>query len=251
MTEGGQIMISAEQVSVRPQDHSGLTAGTYVCLSVSDTGEGMDEETLIHAMEPFYTTKGVGKGTGLGLSMVHGLADQCGGKLVLESRKGHGTTATLWLPVATYGEAIGDGRLHVTVPSSAMRPLLILAVDDDKLVLTNTVAMLEDLGHRVAQATSGTGALEILAAHPIEMVITDYAMPGMTGLQLADAARAGWPDLPIILVSGYAELNSRQATELPKLSKPFREEDLIKAISEAALRHKARLAQPIDLPQRL
>jgi PAS domain S-box-containing protein len=249
MADGGQIMINAEEVSVRPQDHSGLPAGAYVRLSVADTGEGMDEETLAHAMEPFYTTKGVGKGTGLGLSMVHGLADQCGGRLVLESRKDNGTTATLWLPVAAHDEAVGDERLHVTAPSGATRQLLILAVDDDKLVLTNTVAMLEDLGHRVAQATSGTGALEILAAHPIEMVITDYAMPGMTGLQLADAARAGWPDLPIILVSGYAELNSRQATELPKLSKPFREEDLAKAINEAALRYKARFAQPIDLPR--
>src|SRR5690242_2391868 len=148
---------------------------------------GMDEATLRRAMEPFFTTKGLGKGTGLGLSMVHGVAEQSGGWFTLRSRQGEGTTAELWLPVAE-GEArqIGRGERRVMDAVTDQRPLVVLAVDDDGLVLTNTLAMLDDLGHTGISASSGKEALNILRQQNlVDLVITDYAMPQMTGLQLA------------------------------------------------------------------
>jgi PAS domain S-box-containing protein len=233
MPNGGCITISAGHEQIDGTHTSGLPVGAYVWLSVNDTGVGMDPETLAHATEPFYTTKGIGKGTGLGLSMVHGFVEQCGGALSLGSQPGKGTTATFWLPVAQPGKAEEGRSAPAEESKSAADALLILAVDDDELVLTNTVAMLEEMGHRVLHATSGAQAVEILAMHPIELLITDYAMPGMTGLQLAQAAQAGQPGLPVVLVSGYADMNRQDAVSLPKLSKPFRQAELNQLIQQA------------------
>jgi PAS domain S-box-containing protein len=233
MPDGGCITISAGQEHVDGKHASGLPDGAYVWLSVNDTGTGMDPETLAHATEPFYTTKGVGKGTGLGLSMVHGFVEQCGGGLSLESQPGKGTTATFWLPVAQPGKVDAKHPSPDQAPSPSSGALLILAVDDDELVLTNTVAMLEDMGHRVLHAKSGAQAIEVLAAHPVELLVTDYAMPGMTGLQLAQAAQAAQPGLPVVLISGYADMNRQDAASLPKLGKPFRQAELSQAIQQA------------------
>ena len=232
--DGGTIVIAAAEKRVARQARGGLAAGSYVCLSVADQGEGMDEATLARATEPFFTTKGVGKGTGLGLSMVHGFAEQCGGRLVLDSAPGKGTTAQLWLPVAR-AEAAGAAadRPDERAAPAAAGTLRVLAVDDDPLVLTNTAAMLEDLGHKVIQATSGRDALRLLSEHPVDLLLTDYAMPEMTGGQLAEAAQAGWPDLAVLLVSGYAELPPGTAGTLPKLAKPFRQDQLAAAALEA------------------
>ena len=232
MPNGGSITIAARQhmevgVSSDPQ------SGRYVCLSVTDTGEGMDEETLQRATEPFFTTKGVGKGTGLGLPMVHGLAEQSGGRLVIKSRKGQGTTVEIWLPVAPPAKEpnVEDSRVPPKVVATT-RPLVVLAVDDDPLVLMNTAAMLEDLGHTVLEATSGKQALEILQrTEKMDLVITDQAMPQMTGTQFAEVARAERPDLPIIIATGYAELPPNSDSRLPKLNKPFLQEDLANAIA--------------------
>ena len=232
MPDGGSITIAAREhmeagVSSNPQ------SGRYVCLSVTDTGEGMDEETLQRATEPFFTTKGVGKGTGLGLPMVHGLAEQSGGRLVIKSRKGQGTTVEIWLPVAPPAKEpnVEDSRVPPKVVAPT-RPLVVLAVDDDPLVLMNTAAMLEDLGHTVLEATSGKQALEILQrTEKMDLVITDQAMPQMTGTQFAEVARAERPDLPIIIATGYAELPPNSASSLPKLNKPFLQEDLANAIA--------------------
>ena len=235
MPKGGRIIIGAEREVVGVGHPSRLGAGSYVKLSVADDGEGMDEETLSRAMEPFYTTKGVGKGTGLGLSMAHGLADQCGGRLTLESRKGAGTTATLWLPLAKDGEPRLSGR-EEELAAAASRSLLILAVDDDDLVLTTTVAMLEDMGHRVLSASRAEEALELLHSHPVELMLTDYAMPGMNGFELAQTTRERWPKLPIVVVTGYAEAQAESSAwplRLPRLAKPFREDSLARVIEEA------------------
>jgi PAS domain S-box-containing protein len=232
MPNGGSITIAARQhmeagVSSNPQ------SGRYVCLSVTDTGEGMDEETLQRATEPFFTTKGVGKGTGLGLPMVYGLAEQSGGRLVIESRKGQGTTVEIWLPVASPAKEphVEDSRVPTKVVATT-RPLIVLAVDDDPLVLMNTAAMLEDLGHTVLEAASGKQALELLhRTEKMDLVITDQAMPQMTGTQFAEAARAERPELPIIIATGYAELPPNSDSSLPKLNKPFLQEDLANAIA--------------------
>lgn len=230
MPKGGSVLIAA-----REQDIAGapdLKAGRYVCLSLTDNGCGMDEATRRRALEPFFTTKGVGKGTGLGLSMVHGMIDQSGGKLVLKSKEGEGTTVELWLPLAaTVSDHMPD-RADIRAPDKREGPLVILAVDDDALVLLNTAAMLEDLGHTVLEATSGKDALQIIRREPrIDLVITDQAMPHMTGSDLAAAIRAEMPDLPIVLATGYAELPPDADERLPKLSKPFRQQQLADAIA--------------------
>jgi CheY-like chemotaxis protein len=228
MPDGGDIILAAREESVA-EDRNGLNAGAYIRVSVSDTGEGMDEETLRRAAEPFFTTKGVGKGTGLGVSMVHGFAEQSGGRLILHSRKDMGTTAELWLPVAKGStQPVAPAQ---AVPAKAIRPLTILAVDDDALVLMNTVAMLEDLGHTVFEAYSGKEALEILRREDsLHLVVTDQAMPKMTGTELAKVIRSDWPDIPVLLATGYAELTRRDDIGLPKLTKPYLQRDLSAAI---------------------
>jgi PAS domain S-box-containing protein len=234
MPEGGTITIAARTADVAKDGIAGLSPGRYVCLSVIDTGEGMDEATLAHAAEPFFTTKGIGKGTGLGLSMIHGLALQSGGALQLSSKPGKGTTVELWLPVAPRAAAPVLEPVERVLSRNA-RQLVVLVVDDDDLVLLNTVAMLEDLGHTVLQADSAVAALKLLRGeNRVELLITDQAMPRMTGAQLAEVVQSEWPDLPIVLASGYADLPPGIASDLRRLAKPFRQEDLADAINEAA-----------------
>jgi len=231
MPDGGRIILAAREETVFDET-SPHRPGCYVCIAVTDTGEGMDEATLARATEPFFTTKGVGKGTGLGLAMVHGMAQQLGGSLVLHSRAGAGTTAEIWLPVA---DKLPVAPVSARQPQSAKtRSLKILAVDDDALVLMNTTAMLEELGHTVCEAYSGKEAFDIMRDDPaIDLIITDQAMPQMTGVQLAEAIRCTLPHLPIILATGYAELPPGPDLGLVKLSKPFREQDLERVIAEA------------------
>jgi len=235
MPRGGRFTIetcSAEPVARGVQ---GAGGSGHIVVTVSDTGQGMDEATRQHVFEPFFTTKGVGKGTGLGLPMVRGLMEQSGGQLILKSRKGEGTIAELWLPVAKQDqETLDPDRQAIEQTKKEMRPLVVLAVDDDGLVLMNLVAMLEDMGHTVLAANSGKEALEILRRDKtVELVITDHAMPHMTGIQLAEAIRAERPNLKIILATGYAELPADATPSVPKLAKPFFEGDLAKAIDNA------------------
>ena len=235
MPDGGSIIFAARPETVSSAE-SGVKPASYVCLSVIDAGEGMDEATLARAGEPFFTTKGIGKGTGLGLPMVRGFAEQSGGRFVLKSRKGKGTTAELWLPVAPKSPvaAVTEDK-----PSSPVlpRPLTVLVVDDDSLVLTNMAAMLDDIGHRVFEAASARRALCILRReNDIDLVITDQAMPRMTGIELIAAINSEWPDLPTILATGYAELPSETNPLQPRLTKPFRQHDLVQAVEQATKR---------------
>ncbi|WP_395336267.1 PAS domain-containing protein [Novosphingobium sp. BL-8H] len=243
MPEGGAVTIAAVCRTVNDAEPGDLIAGPYIGLSVADTGEGMDAETLARATEPFFTTKGVGKGTGLGLSMIHGLAKQLGGGFVLESQPRQGTTATLWLPVADVAAessvvpampAMEPTTGRSGTPGDVRRSLKIVAVDDDGLILMNTSAMLEDLGHRVLEAYSGQGALAILEREAdVDLLITDQAMPQMTGTQLADIASETRPALPIILASGYAELPDGAQSRIVRLGKPFDQMMLERAIEQA------------------
>ncbi|WP_053144644.1 PAS domain-containing sensor histidine kinase [Pseudomonas sp. P97.38] len=233
MPHGGSILIAAdERLATEAGAQASLKPGRYVCLSITDEGEGMDEATLASAVEPFFTTKGVGKGTGLGLSMVHGLAEQLGGRLILESQKGVGTSAQLWLPLA---DSAASEKAVVEAQAAPPPPeLLVLVVDDDSLVLTSTRLLIEDLGHRVLCAHSGSQALELHERNPdIDLVITDMAMPQMDGAQLAKLLRDRQPDLPIILATGYAERLEGFASQLPRLTKPFKQIDLVQVIGQA------------------
>jgi len=236
MPDGGVITISARTQVLDEGNPQGLVAGAYLCLSVADQGEGMDAETLAKAAEPFFTTKGVGKGSGLGLPMVHGLAAQSGGKLIMKSEIGQGTTAELWLPAAET-PAMADFAPQAEAAQTSNKPLNILAVDDDALVLMNTAMMLEDLGHAVHEVTNGKAALAVLeSGAPIDLVISDHAMPGMTGSQLALAIHMIWPNLPVILATGYAELPRGSAMDLPRLSKPFSQKELAQAVADVVRR---------------
>lgn len=240
MPNGGVITVSAEEQLVsgaHPQPY--LALGPYVRIRVSDSGSGMDEITLAKATEPFFTTKGPGKGTGLGLSMVHGLAAQSGGTLVLSSAPDQGTSVDLWLPVAADASApsveLFDVPDAVAAPGFVARTILV--VDDDALVGMGTAAMLEDLGHTAIEVMSGAKALEALTANQrIDLVITDHAMPGMTGAELARRIRASRPELPIILASGYAELPDIEGlADLLRLGKPFAQAQLATAIERAVI----------------
>ena len=233
MPDGGQIVVSAEEVA-DGSDTASPTVQTFVRLRVTDHGEGMDEATLRRATEPFFTTKGVGKGTGLGLSMVQGLAKQSGGQLRLRSELGRGTTAELWLPTsreAPMKAVIGPAA----APAASTRPLQVLVVDDDSLVLESTIAMLEDLGHIAQGVGSARAALDRLAVTDnVQLLLTDQAMPGMTGAELIQQVLLRWPALPIVLSTGFGELQQPLPPTVVKLAKPFVQADLNRAIAEAA-----------------
>lgn len=231
MDGAGAIVIATGETWVHESDGP-VAPGHYVRLALSDTGSGMDEITVKRATEPFFTTKGVGKGTGLGLSMVHGLAEQLGGVLRLHSRVDEGTTAEIWLPAAA-----PSVQAPVTAAASASseppvgrcassRALRILTVDDDDLVRATTVEMLEDLGYAVLPARSGAEALRLLEGTCVDLVITDHAMPQMTGAQLAAQLRERYPELPIVMATGYADLPADAQPDLPRLAKPYSQTSL-------------------------
>jgi PAS domain S-box-containing protein len=233
MPDGGTITISGRSQRVQENDRRNLAPGDYVCLAVTDTGTGMDEKTLSRAVEPFFSTKGPGKGTGLGLSMVHGLAEQSGGRLVLKSTLGEGTSAEIWLRTARHEVDIAgvqaDGQPWAQTSTLKMN---VIAVDDDVLVLMNTVAMLEELGHNVFSAISGPQALDILRRErSIDVIVTDQAMPRMTGTELARAARAEKDDIRILMTTGYADIAGMEQG-IALINKPFSLSELQKAVND-------------------
>jgi PAS domain S-box-containing protein len=211
----------------------GLPQDTYVCITITDTGEGMSEATLARAQEPFFTTKGVGKGTGLGLSMVQGFTAQSGGTMVIKSEPDKGTKVTLWLPRAKETPQALNKETNVSPPPEA-RSLRVLLVDDDILVSMGAADMLLDLGHTVTEAESGRQALSLLESDPpFDVVVTDYAMPGMNGFELAQRIKERTPGLPILLATGYAELPVDRSIEFGHLSKPYTAKDLAAALERA------------------
>jgi signal transduction histidine kinase len=249
MPNGGRLVIGGYCAMSGPDGPPGLRAGRYVCLFVSDTGDGMDETTLKRAAEPFFTTKGSGKGTGLGLSMVDGVAAQSGGAMRLTSRQGVGTTVELWLPVGEVA-AVAESSLPGALFDDAAVPCRVLVVDDDPLIASSTAAMLEDLGHVVIEAPSGARALDMLRlGAKVDVVVTDHAMPGMTGSELARQIRQHWPSLPIILATGYAELPNGEDPGLPRLAKPYLQSELAAQVTKALAGTAANVI-PLDSARR-
>jgi CheY-like chemotaxis protein len=183
----------------------------------------MDAETLAHAVEPFFSTKGIGKGTGLGLSMIHGLAAQLGGALELASTPGVGTTVEMWIPVAK-GEAIA-APLPEAGGELAAGAGTVLLVDDEEIIRATTAQMLVDMGYEVVEASSAKEAQLHLADPRIDLLITDHLMPGMSGTEFARETQARRPGLPILIISGYADVED-VAPDLPRLMKPFRAAEL-------------------------
>jgi CheY-like chemotaxis protein/anti-sigma regulatory factor (Ser/Thr protein kinase) len=229
MPGGGVLTVGVTAETVDAGQVAGLAPGRYVRLTVTDTGVGMDAATLARAVEPFFSTKGVGRGTGLGLSMVHGLAAQLGGALTLESREGEGTVAALWLPVS---DSVPESAAARAEPEAAPagKAGTVLLVDDEPLVRASTADMLVEMGFEVVEADSGADALALIDTRVPDLVITDHLMPGLSGTDLALILAAERPGLPVLIVSGYAELDGLPA-DLPRLTKPFRQADLAERIA--------------------
>jgi len=240
MPDGGRLQLAVRRENVRARSVRGLNAGEYVCIAVTDTGIGMDEATLRRASEPFFTTKELGKGTGLGLSMAYGLAAQSEGALRLASQAGIGTTVELYFPTAEKAAAEPPPRASSDI-TVASRSCNVLLVDDDPLVAVTAESMLESLGHQVLVAFSGPEALNVLNGDStIDLVITDHAMPQMTGSELADRIRSLRPNLQVILATGYAELSGAKEAGLPRLSKPYCLEDLVSLMDAVLSRQNAK-----------
>ena len=226
MPQGGTLTIAA---TCETTNDGSDTRCDFVELAVIDTGTGMDDATLTRAVEPFYSTKGIGRGTGLGLSMVHGLAAQLGGELVIESEPGAGTQVRLRLRAAnelpTNANSGTDQQPHRGAGTA-------LLVDDEDLVRASTAEMLSDMGYDVVQEPSAeTALLRLREGLTPALLVTDHLMPGVTGTELARAARELQPDLPILIISGYADMEGI-ASDLPRLTKPFRQAELEGSIAE-------------------
>ena len=243
MPGGGSIRIAVEEATLE-KDADDLAAGRYLRICVADDGKGMDAETLQRAAEPFFSTKGIGKGTGLGLSMVHGLAAQSGGALRIDSAPGRGTRAEIWLPAAR--SPVGPALAATIAPSVVHRGGTLLLVDDEELVRVGTGEMLEDFGYDVVQAASGPEALVILRQDPgrFSAMLTDFLMPGMNGVQLAQEARRLAPELPVLLITGYVNTPEGSASDLPRLAKPFRQEELAAQVARLLHGRSAERSRP-------
>jgi signal transduction histidine kinase len=225
MPNGGYLNITARGERVSDACMPELAPGDYVVIGVSDTGCGMDEATRKQACEPFFTTKERGRGTGLGLSMVDGLVVQSGGMMRISSRLDFGTNVELRLPASVETEQRDRESLQEPSPCDGLRSFRVLVVDDDPIVRASTTAMIEDLGHSAIEAASAGDALDVLrSSAEIDVVITDYAMPGITGASLAAKTNRIRPGLPVVIATGYAEA-LQDAADLPRLEKPYRKQD--------------------------
>jgi CheY-like chemotaxis protein len=224
MPDGGRLTITTANVSADdPRRPPELAQGDYVAVSVADTGTGMTEEVLARAFEPFFTTKDIGQGTGLGLSQVYGVAQQSGGTVRIDTKLGRGTTVTVYLlRAATAGAAASP--LEAATGPQGRRDGAILVVDDDPDVREVTVASLESLGYTVVAAESGRAALEILErGEPVDLMLIDYAMPEVNGVETMRLVRAKRPNLRILMVTGYADTGALEGETGQDgiLKKPF------------------------------
>jgi len=206
MPDGGRLSIATRNVHVGTitADTPALTPGDYICIAVTDTGTGMTPEVLARAFDPFFTTKPIGQGTGLGLSMIYGFARQSNGHVSIDSRVGLGTTVNLYLPrfEGTASEAVTGSQRDEHRSAGET----VLVVEDEPVVRSVVVEMLQDEGYRVLEAVDGPSGLAALRGEPvIDLLVTDVGLPGMNGRQLADQARETRPDLKILFITGYAE----------------------------------------------
>jgi signal transduction histidine kinase/two-component SAPR family response regulator len=235
MPAGGTVTISAENRKVEDEELPGIAAGDYVRLAIQDRGTGIAREHLEKVLEPFFTTKEVGKGSGLGLSMVYGFAKQSNGAFRLDSEPGKGTTAELWLPRAPEQKKKQKATAGKELCSTPSRPLRILLVDDHEEVRNTTAAMLCDFGHEVVEAATGTRALEALRGGDCsyDLMITDYAMPHVSGAEFLRAAREICPGVPALMITGYADADaiSDRPEAVEVLLKPFTPRKLEEAIA--------------------
>ena len=246
MENGGRLEISAKLDDVTTGAVKGLSPGRYACLLVSDTGDGMNAETLQRCIEPFFSTKGVGKGAGLGLSMAQGLAAQSGGGLTIESEAGRGTRVRIWLPLAE-AQVIEDDNEPEDAPLPSRSPQVLL-VDDEAMVRRVTAMLLEDLGYQVTEATSAADALHRMEDGWLpDLLITDQLMTDKTGAQLAEELRQRMPSLPVLIITGYANQTLTQVHGFDVLAKPFSHTELASRLSSLVSPASLQQAAPPEL----
>lgn len=237
MADGGALRIIAGRDADGPPRPAGVAAARLVWLQVRDSGGGMSEEQLRRCIEPFYSTKGVGKGTGLGLPMVQGLAVQSGGGFEIRSRQGEGTVATLWLPISDVPAVCRDHEM-ADVPQ-ADRPSRVLLVDDEEIVRHATALQLRDLGYEVTEAASAAAAMALMERGWLpDVLVTDHVMADMTGVRFAQQMRERQADLPVLIITGYANLTPRELKGFEVLRKPYRRAELAQSVARLlAARH--------------
>lgn len=237
MPDGGRLAITGERRAVGLDGRElGLKPGSYVVLTVTDTGVGMPAHVLEKVFEPFFTTKPIGQGTGLGLSMIYGFARQSGGIVRVDSEPGRGTSIQIYLPAADGAQE--DGTISL-LPSAAPKGegQTVLVVEDDDAVRLLICDVLGELSYLALEADDADGAIRILASsEPVDLMISDVGLPGMNGRQLAEVARQHRPHLPVLFVTGYAENAATKAsflgTNMAMIGKPFAVEDLAARIGE-------------------
>ena len=231
MPDGGMITIGAKNVHLQPEDTPDRLSGDFVALTVADTGCGIAPDILPKVFEPFFTTKQLDKGTGLGLSQVYGLTHQSGGTVTIASRLGEGTTVTIYLPRSTRPLS-QEPIAHGTPPRGCET---VLVVEDNPEVQEVAGLLLDQLGYRVLHAPSGVAALELLASgEAIDLVFTDVVMPGeLDGLVLARRIKEIYPDVAVLLTSGYAKAWHTLEAGLPIVRKPYQLPSLARAVREA------------------
>jgi PAS domain S-box-containing protein len=231
--ETKDVMLTDEYVAMRPG--VAIQPGSYAALVVSDTGEGMDKETMQHLFEPFFTTKEIGQGTGLGLAMVYGIVKQSGGYIWAYSERGIGTTLKIYFPAASGG--MGKPDLSPAPEQSAAGEGTILLVEDDPLVLTIAKRALVDAGFEVLEASNGRKAIELVESEArIDAVLTDLAMPEIGGRDLARRLRTQRPTLPVVFMTGYTDdvVTSRGLLDsgVPFLEKPLSPDTIVRTMRE-------------------
>jgi PAS domain S-box-containing protein len=225
MPEGGSLEVATANVSLAEGELDNLAAGDYVRLTVTDTGTGMDAETVARAFEPFYTTKEVGKGTGLGLSQVYGFIKQSGGEITIRSKPGEGSTIAIYLPA----DNSRDHEYHKADTET------VLIVEDEPDLLDVASALFMSMGYEVVTAVSGQDAMNVLAAREVDILFTDVVMPnGVNGIELAAHTREHYPHIKVILASGYPQpalkLDRNKLGEFAFVSKPYRLSDLARSL---------------------
>ena len=220
---------TANAVAEQPSRPEEPAAGEYVVVSVSDTGTCMSDAVLAQAFEPFFTTKEVGKGSGLGLAQVYGFAKQSGGGVRIETRLGEGTVVKVYLPRNLEASGVAQPVDYHAAPGIVPGSKRVLVIDDDSAVREISVEFLREMGCTVVDVGSGGAGLDILARSPapFDLVVLDFAMPGMNGAEVARAIAKIWPDLPVLFVTGYADLTAlRDVGEDRIAQKPFDRADL-------------------------
>lgn len=236
MAVGGSLVVSTDNIVLgEPTRAEEPQPGDYVLIAVTDTGSGMTPEVRDRAFEPFFTTKAIGKGSGLGLPQVYGFAKQSGGGVAIETTLGEGTSVRVYLPRAQERRRTPRATSYEAPPEERgeVRGKRVLVVDDDPPVREITASMLRAMGADVVEAGSGGAALEMLdaGAQDFDLLVVDFAMPGMNGAELAATTARKWPDLPILFVTGYADLSAISSVSEERIvQKPFRGGELQRKI---------------------